>query len=304
MTGLPASMHFIERDWLSSNQLMLFDADGATLIDTGYGKHAALTVQLARHLLARYGGVPLRRIVNTHLHSDHCGGNAAIIAAFGCPVFVPAADADHVARWDLDGLSFRATHQRCDRFSAAGSVAPGDTLTMGEAQWTALAAPGHDPHSLIFHCAEHRLLISADALWENGFGVIFPELTGESGFAEQQAVLELIASLDVGLVIPGHGAMFGDVGAAIERAHARLRAFRADPSRNARNALKALLMFQMLDHERMRVDELKAHAELAPVLIDAARLIGQPLAQMVQASIDDLVARSLLRRAGEWIYSA
>jgi hypothetical protein len=28
------------------------------------------------------------------------------------------------------------------------------------------------------------LLLSADALWENGFGVIFPELDGESGFAE------------------------------------------------------------------------------------------------------------------------
>ncbi len=43
-----------------------------------------------------------------------------------------------------------------------------------------------------------------DALWENGFGVIFPELEGESGFAEQAAVLERIAELDAHVVIPGH----------------------------------------------------------------------------------------------------
>ena len=42
----------------------------------------------------------------------------------------------------------------------------------------------------MLYCAEERVLISADALWENGFGVIFPELEGESGFAEEQAVLE------------------------------------------------------------------------------------------------------------------
>ena len=33
--------------------------------------------------------------------------------------------------------------------------------------------------ALIYHCAEKRILISGDALWENGFGVVFPELDGE-----------------------------------------------------------------------------------------------------------------------------
>jgi glyoxylase-like metal-dependent hydrolase (beta-lactamase superfamily II) len=99
----------------------------------------------------------------------------------------------------------------------------------------------------MLYCADERVLISADALWENGFGVIFPELDGESGFAEQQSVLELIASLDVATVVPGHGAPFANVEHALERAFSRLAWLRADPARNAKNALKVLLVFRLLD---------------------------------------------------------
>ena len=53
---------------------------------------------------------------------------------------------------------------------------------------------------------------------------MFPELEGESGFAEQRTILELIESLGPRLVIPGHGAPFSDVDAALKRAHARLDA--------------------------------------------------------------------------------
>jgi glyoxylase-like metal-dependent hydrolase (beta-lactamase superfamily II) len=45
---------------------------------------------------------------------------------------------------------------------------------MGDLDWQALAAPGHDPHALLLWCAEEGILISGDALWQNGFGVIFP----------------------------------------------------------------------------------------------------------------------------------
>ncbi len=34
----------------------------------------------------------------------------------------------------------------------------------------ALAAPGHDMGALVFYNPEHRILISGDALWQNGYG--------------------------------------------------------------------------------------------------------------------------------------
>ena len=65
----------LERGWLSSNNVLLDGDDGATLIDSGHCVHAEQTVALLRQQL---GAQPLRELINTHLHSDHCGGNAAL----------------------------------------------------------------------------------------------------------------------------------------------------------------------------------------------------------------------------------
>ncbi|TMH07810.1 MAG: MBL fold metallo-hydrolase, partial [Betaproteobacteria bacterium] len=66
-----------ERGWLSSNNVLFrrCATAPATLIDSGYHTHAPLTLELVRRGLH---GEPLGRVVNTHLHSDHCGGSAAL----------------------------------------------------------------------------------------------------------------------------------------------------------------------------------------------------------------------------------
>ncbi|WP_306392316.1 MBL fold metallo-hydrolase [Telluria beijingensis] len=296
---LPPSIHVLERNWLSSNNVFLSGPDGTALIDSGYVTHAPQTLALLRHLLA---GRPLDRLLNTHLHSDHCGGNAALQAAYACHTAIPAFDADKVARWDEDALSFRATGQQCPCFGFDGVLAPGDVLLLGGLRWQVLAAPGHDPHALLMFCAEEGVLVSGDALWQDGFGVIFPELAGEPGFEEVGATLDLIASLAPRVVIPGHGPVFGDVGAALRRARGRLDYLAADPSRNARNAVKVLLKFLLLERgtialaslpgllgsiplvERVRThvlgleaDALAAWAADALVRAGAARIVGEHL---------------------------
>jgi glyoxylase-like metal-dependent hydrolase (beta-lactamase superfamily II) len=178
-SAVPRFGQVFERGWLSSNNILFQGRDDTALIDSGYVTHAPQTLALLRHSLA---GRPLDRLFNTHLHSDHCGGNALLQAEYGCSTAIPVSEAEKVRAWDVDALSFQATGQQCPRFGFDATVSPGDTLTLGDMAWQALGAPGHDPHSLIFYCAEEGILISADALWENGFGVIFPELDGGSGF--------------------------------------------------------------------------------------------------------------------------
>ena len=228
----------------------------ASLVDTGYVAHKAQTLALVRLALE---GRTLARIVNTHLHSDHCGGNAELKRAFGATLLIPPGHAEAAARWDEDALTFRATGQQCDRFRHDGLIEPGRTIAMGGLDWRVLAAPGHDPHSVMLWSDEDGILISADALWQHGFGVIFPELDGESGFAEQRALLDLIAALGPRLVIPGHGAPFTDVSAALQRAHARLDALSASRERNARHAAKVLIKFFLLEARRIAMTELIAH---------------------------------------------
>jgi len=300
---LPAALRFVERDWLSSNQVVGIDGAQATVVDTGYAKHAALTVALMRQVLDGTGA-RLARIVNTHLHSDHCGGNRALADAFGCTITVPHASAAEVAEWDERRLSFAATGQRCPRFAHDATLRPGDTLRLGGLDWDVHAAPGHDPKSLIFHCERERLLISADALWANGFGIVFPEIDGESGFDEQHEVLGLIGRLRVEQVLPGHGPMFGDVDAALGRARTKLAAMREDPGRHARHALKVLVKFLLLDVERIDEHALHERVSDAVIMRRAAAQVGMAYEDALRWAADSLVAQGLLRREGDLLVDA
>ena len=208
----------LERGWLSSNNIVIHGAagePGAVLVDSGHVVHAEQTVALVRRALR---GEPLARIVNTHLHSDHCGGNAALQRAFGAPIIVPPGNADAVASWDTVRLTHATTGQRSERFTHAGTLAAGESFVAGGRRWDALAAPGHDPFSLMLFDAQHGVLISADALWQDGFGVVFPEIDGEPGFDDVGAVF------DVDRAAAGAGGDSGPRRAVHRRARPRWRA--------------------------------------------------------------------------------
>lgn len=289
--ALPARMRVFERGWLSSNNI-LFLGDAPALVDSGYVSHSAQTLALVEHALP--AGRPLARLINTHLHSDHCGGNAALQARYGCRTWVPEAEADPLRHWDETRLTFAATGQQCAPFTFDETLSPGDALILGEHEWLVLGAPGHDPHSLMLYCPSEGVLISADALWERGFGVIFPELDGESGFAEQAAVLDLIEQLDVQLVIPGHGAVFDDIDGALAHARSRLDYLRSEPARNARNALKVLIMFGLMAQGQMPCTALMQTLNTARVWRNAAAMLAPP--SQWPALLATLVAE--LARAG------
>jgi glyoxylase-like metal-dependent hydrolase (beta-lactamase superfamily II) len=275
---LPSGLGIFERGWLSSNNILLHgdEGEGATLVDSGYVTHAEQTLALVRHAL--WPGQTLSRIVNTHLHSDHCGGNAALVRAFGARIVIPPGDADAVARWDEDRLTYRLTAQRCERFTYDALLRPGESFTVGTRSWLALAASGHDPHSLVLFDAHAGVLISADALWENGFGVVFPELDGDGAFDEVGVTLDLIESLDARLVIPGHGAPFTDVAGALQRARSRLAAFRADPTRHARHGIKALAKYHLLEVGSEPLPDLLAWFAATPIARQVWQRLGRPQA--------------------------
>jgi glyoxylase-like metal-dependent hydrolase (beta-lactamase superfamily II) len=282
-------MHVFERGWLSSNNILFLDDDrSATLVDTGYVSHREQTLALVQSQLA---GRQLTRILNTHLHSDHCGGNAFLHQATGARLAIPPGLAEAVEHWDEELLTFRATGQDCDRFRHDDVLAPGSTWRLGERDWQVLAAPGHDPHSIMLWNPADRALISADALWQHGFGGIFPEIEGESGFAEQAAMLELIARLAPRVVIPGHGAPFTDVDAALGRAHQRLLALSADPARNARQVAKALIKFHLLDVRSQPLEALVRHLSGARYFnVINERYFRVPFDQLIERIVHELVA--------------
>lgn len=246
---LPPDIILLERGWLSSNNILLLGSEQTALVDSGYGTHAGQTLALVQ---ARLGGRPLDTLVNTHLHSDHCGGNAALQIAYPALLtHIPPGLAWAVRAWDETALSYEPTGQFCRRFTYHHLLRPGSSIRLGERDWDVHAAPGHDPDSVILFQPELRILISADALWANGFGVVFPEIEGLAAFTEVAQTLDLIESLRPDIVIPGHGPVLPDVQGALVYARQRLDQFTADPGRHARYAAKVLLKFKLLDLQKI-----------------------------------------------------
>lgn len=297
MSQAPA-YRVIERGWLSSNNLLFFDGDDAVLVDSGYVGHAARTVELVREALA---GRRLTRLINTHSHSDHIGGNAAVQRAFGCRIAIPAGIERHIADWNEEALLLGPAAQRGDRFRHDEVIAAGDRFEMGGVVWQALAAPGHDMEALVFHCADRQLLISGDALWQDGFGIIFGELLGRTGaLAATRTTLQMLSRLPIATVLPGHGKPFDDVEASLQRAFRRLAAFEEDPGRMARNALRACFTFNLLDLGRLPRSSLAPYLESVPLFRDVgSRLLGLDAGALADWLLAELLRAGAVAIVGE-----
>lgn len=300
---LPDSLLVLERGWLSANNILFFDGHDATLIDSGYVTHAEQTVDLVYHAL---DGRRLNRVINTHSHSDHIGGNAALKTAFDCEIIVPAGLHAAIADWDKDALLLSPLGQQSARFQHDRLVGADDQLEMGGLNWQALAVPGHDMEALAYYNPEKRILISGDALWENGFGVIFPELMGEAdGLASTQETLEMLSRLPIDIVIPGHGTPFNTVEAAFDRAFRRLGNFRSNIEQLAWHAIKVIVSFAMMERRQVPKDDFPAFVLSLPFAVDVnARFLNLSNEALVAGIERQLLLVNALQRKDGMIMAA
>ena len=298
----PEQIRVLERGWLSSNNILFLEGEEAALIDSGYVTHAPATVALVRDAL---DGRRLTRLINTHSHSDHIGGNAALAKAFGCRITIPAEMEQAVANWDEAALLLAPTAQNAAPFLHDDTVAAGDELQLGGLAWEAIAVPGHDMSALAYYNPERRILISGDALWRNGFGVVFPELAGAAGLRATRDTLERLSRLPIGVVIPGHGAPFAEVDDALSRAFARLAAFEADGERLARHAVKVVFTFWLLERRRIATPDLPEFLAGVSLYRDLnARYFRQSFDALADWLIQDLARAGVVRCEGDQVVAA
>lgn len=298
---LPAGVSVVERGWLSANCIFFRGLTSTAVVDTGYCTHSAQTVALLKDQL---GERALDFILNTHLHSDHCGGNAALQLAFpDVQTFIPPGLAIHVQNWDPAALTYLPTGQECPRFHVEGLLHQGSEIQLGDQMWEVHAAPGHDQHSVILFQRATGVLISADALWENGFGVVFQELEGHKAFDEVSMTLDLIESLRPRVIVPGHGSVFFELTTSLETARRRLDGFVQNPTKHASHAIKVLLKFKLLDVQRIHLAALCKWASETPYFALVLRrwFPGRSLIELVTEKLEELTRSGAARREGDWI---
>ena len=301
---LPPSITVLERGWLSSNNILIQGRTSTALIDSGYCLHAPQTLTLVQAALQ---GRPLDVLVNTHLHSDHCGGNALLQAHYpALQTMIPPGHSEHVRDWDPHALTFVPTGQNCPPFTFDAALVPGTELSLGDMTWQVHAAPGHDPHSVILFEPASRTLVSADALWERGFGVVFPELEGIEAFAAVGATLDLIEQLGPQIVIPGHGPVFSNIETSLVTARARLAGFVQQPEKHITYAAKVLLKFKLLEAQSLDLSAFITWADTTPYfrLIFNTHFSDREFSTWVQQLIADLVRSGAAAREGLKISNA
>jgi glyoxylase-like metal-dependent hydrolase (beta-lactamase superfamily II) len=286
---LPPGITVFERGWLSSNNILLQGKQQSVLVDSGYCTHSEQTLML---LERRLGAQPLDALINTHLHSDHCGGNAALQQRYPrLNTQIPPGQTAHVVPWDAEALSYLPTGQQCPPFSFDAVITAGQELALADVLWQVHAAPGHDPHAVMLLEPRSRTLISGDALWERGFGVVFPELEGAYAFDEVSATLDVIEALKPRVVIPGHGKAFSGLAQSLSWARKRLEGFANNPTKHAHYAAKVLIKFKLLETQEMSMDSLLAWCQSTPYLglVQQRYFTDLPLEQWIEILTLDLV---------------
>lgn len=110
---------------------------------------------------AAIGDRDVTAILCTHSHNDHVNAAPAIAQTFEAPILL---NPDDRVVWNL-------TYP--DR-EPDGTLADGETFTVGGVTLRAIATPGHSPGSTCFYAPELGTLFSGDTLFHGGPGATGP----------------------------------------------------------------------------------------------------------------------------------
>ncbi|MFF4399750.1 MBL fold metallo-hydrolase [Streptomyces sp. NPDC001480] len=265
---LPSWVTWRQRPFPDANLLLLHGRQPA-LVDSGFVGHAEETAAWAR---AHAGNVGL--VVNTHWHSDHVGGNA-LLQANGAAVAAGTPEAEAIARRDPGCCAAEHLDQPVAPYSVDIPLDDGQVLRLGDADWEVVRTPGHTPGHLALWQPDERLLVSGDALSDHDVGWVDLALDGPGAAATALDSLERIAGLGPRVVLPSHGPVPADPGAAFATALRRARRLVDDPDGAVWYGARRVFAFALMIRGGIPAGEVEQYLHARAWLTDAARLLDR-----------------------------
>jgi glyoxylase-like metal-dependent hydrolase (beta-lactamase superfamily II) len=198
----------------------LIDAPRKAIIDTGTASvpRASLLPALAE---IGWQASDLRTIINTHLHSDHAGGNAEMLEASGAGVSIHRADAEmtdrdkYLEKYCRDTLRLMGQADQIPQSEAVQlqmlgrewgverRLEEGDVIDLGDdVRLTVIHTPGHTPGSASFYWESESTLFSGDAV--NGRGSRSPGFPLYFDATDYRDSLERLRDLPIQTLAQAH----------------------------------------------------------------------------------------------------
>jgi glyoxylase-like metal-dependent hydrolase (beta-lactamase superfamily II) len=233
--GLPFALDHINL-WLLRDEVD--GRAGWTIVDCGIASDATREAwqRIFDHEL---DGLPVLRVIVTHMHPDHIGLAHWLTERWDCRLWISATDynAARLASASTTGFgggsaaAFMASHGLTDpeamqkikaRSNYYASMVPkvperfrrlldGDRLAIGGHDWTCHVGYGHAPEHMSLHCPSHGLLISGDMVLPRiSTNVSVIDLEPEANpLPLYLASIERLRALPADtLVLPSHGRPF------------------------------------------------------------------------------------------------
>ncbi len=148
---------------------------------------------------AKDAGYTITHVINTHGHSDHTSGNAAIIDATGAALCIHQADADQVVKLLTRALSRVMGGKGSPRPDCL--LVDNDVIRIGRTELKVLHTPGHTKGSICLYAPGH--VFTGDTLFVEAVGRT--DLPGGSMRQLLDSVRKKIYTLpDETRVWPGH----------------------------------------------------------------------------------------------------
>jgi len=249
--GLPFALDHINL-WLLRDRID--GVEGWSVVDCCIS-HDAARAQWEQVFETQLQGLPILRVIVTHMHPDHIGLASWLCSRWNAPLWISATDY-HVARTlttsgdTLAGgdaaADFFATHGLVDAAAIAGlrartsyyaNMVPGvpdsfvrmmdgDVIAIGGREWRCIAGYGHAPEHIALYCDEMQVLLGGDMMLPR----ISTNVSVHAGEPEANPLRLFLASIERFqalpaelLCLPSHGRPFSGVHRRVEQLQAHHR---------------------------------------------------------------------------------
>jgi cyclase len=178
---------YMIRSSASGNITVFTSEDGVLLVDSKFANENERAIELLRTVT----DLPVKYVIDTHMHGDHTGGNIAF-EALGADIVATENARKRLAETQAMGLP---------------SITFDDHLRIyfgGRAMDLYWFGRGHTDGDLVIHLPEERLLLAGDLFAGGDPFVRLIDYNGGGSLAEWSGTLEKVLALDFDRVIPGH----------------------------------------------------------------------------------------------------